>query len=81
MVMLPKEQPAELETDIGAVCCEPNTTLLLQDPLNHSTYDPSKTLSRSIGSLRQGDTVLAEKHGPDGRGNFFLVKVTCVMFF
>ena len=44
-------------------------------------YDPSKTLSRSIGSLRQGDTVLAEKHGPDGRSYFFLATVTCVMLF
>ena len=65
MAMLPKEQPAELETEIGAACLGPNTALLLQDPLNHSTYDPRKTLSRSIGSLRQGDTVLAEKYGPD----------------
>ena len=52
-----------------AVCFEPNTALLLQDPLNHATYDPGKTLSRSIESLNYGDTVLAEKHGPDGRGN------------
>jgi len=77
----PREHPVEQETDIGAACFEPNTSLLLQDPLNHATYDPGKTLSRSIGSLKYGDTVLAEKHGPDGRGNFSLAKITCVMTF
>jgi len=81
MAMLPREHPVDLATETGAPCFEPNTALLLQDPLNHVTYDPGKTLSRSIGSLKQGDTVLAEKHGPDGRGNFSLAKVTCVMTF
>jgi len=81
VAILPREHPVELGTEIGAACLESNTALLLQDPLNHSTYDPSKTLTSSIGSLRQGDTVLAEKHGPDGRGNFFLATATCVMLF
>ena len=81
MAMLPREHPVEPKTERGAACFEPNTALLLQDPLNHDTYDPGKVLSRSIGSLKHGDTVLAEKHGPDGRGNFFLAKVTCVMLF
>jgi len=77
MAMLPREHPV----DLGASCFEPNTGLLLQDPLNHDTYVPGKTLSRSIGSLKHGDEVLAERHGPDGRGNFFLAKITCVMLF
>jgi len=81
MAMLPRELPEELGTEIGAACFEPNTSLLLQNPLNHATYDPGKTLSRSVGSLKYGDTVLAEKHGPDGQGNFFLAKITCVMIF
>jgi len=72
----------EPETEIGAACFEPSTALLLQNPLNHDTYDPGKALSRPIGSLKHGDTVLAEKHGSDGRGTFFyLAKVTCVMLF
>ena len=62
---LPREHPVEPATGIGAACFEPNTALLLQDPLNHDTYDPGKTLSRSIGSLKHRDSVLAEKHGPD----------------
>jgi len=81
MAMLPREYPVELAIEFWAACFEPNTALLLQDPLNHDTYDPGKTLSRSIGSLKHGDTVLAKKHGPDGRGNFFLAKVTCVTLF
>jgi len=82
MATLPREHPVEPATGIGAACFEPNTALLLQDPLNHDdTYDPGETLSRPIGSLKYGDTVLAEKHGPDGRSNFFLAKVTCVMLF
>jgi len=81
MATLPREHPVEPETEIWAACFEPNTALLLQDPLNHDTYDPGKKLSRSIGSLQHGDTVLAEKHGPDGRGRLFLAKVTCVMLF
>jgi len=78
---LPEEHPVEPGTEIWAACFEPNTALLLQDPLNHDTYDPGETLSRPIGSLRYGDTVLAEKHGPDGRSKFFLAKVACVMLF
>jgi len=81
MAMLPREYPVELAIEFWAACFEPNTALLLQDPLNHDTYDPGKTLSRSIGSLKHRDSVLAEKHGPDGRGNFSLAKVTCVMTF
>jgi len=78
---LPEEHPVELGTEIGAACFESHTALLLQDPLNHDTYDPGETLSRPIGSLRYGDTVLAEKHGPDGRSKFFLAEVACVMLF
>jgi len=82
MATFPREHPVEPETEIGAACFEPSTALLLQDPLNHDTYDPGKTLSRPIGSMKHGDTVLAEKHRPDGRGFFFyLAKVTCVMLF
>jgi len=73
--------PEELGMEIGAACFEPHTALLLQDPLNHDTYDPGETLSRPIGSLRYGDTVLAEEHLPDGRSKFFLAKVACVMLF
>jgi len=65
MAMLPRERPVHLFTYLWAACFEPNTALLLQDPLNHDTYDPGKTLSRSIGSLKHRDSVLAEKHGPD----------------
>jgi len=74
--MLPRELPEELGTEIGAACFGPNTSLLLQDPLNQATYETGKILSRSIGSLKYGDTFLAEKHGPDGLGKFFLAKVT-----
>jgi len=73
--------PEEPGTEIGAACFEPHTALLLQDPLNHDTYDPGETLSRPIRSLRYEDTVLAEKQGPDGRSKFFLAKVVCVMLF
>jgi len=81
MAMLLREHPVEQETETGAAFFEPNTALLLQDPLNYVTYDLGKTLSRSIGSLKLGGTVLAEKYGPDGRGNFSLAKITCVMTF
>jgi len=73
--------PEDLGTEIGAACFEPHTALLLQDPLNHDTYDPGETLSRPIASLRYGDTVLAEKQGPDGRSKFFLANVVCVILF
>jgi hypothetical protein len=53
-----REHPAEPETEIGAACFEPSTALLLQDPLNHDTYDPGQALSRPIGSLKFADTVL-----------------------
>ena len=79
---VPREDPGESETEIGAACFEPSTTLLLQDPLNQDTYDPGQALSRPIGSMTYGDTVLAERHGTDGRGPcFFLAKVICVMLF
>jgi len=78
---LPEEQPLEPESEIGAACIEPHTALLLQDPLNHDTYDPRKTLSRPIGAMSYGNKVLAEKQGPDGRSQFFLAKIACVMLF
>ena len=78
----PREEPGESETEIGAACFEPSTTLLLQDPLKQDTYDPGQALSRPIGTMTYGDTVLAERHGTDGRGPcFFLAKVICVMLF
>jgi len=81
MGMLPRELPAELETEVGAACFGPNTALLIQNPLNLATHVPVETLTRPIGWLKQGDTVLAEKHGPDGQGKFFLTQVKCVMTF
>jgi len=79
--MLPEEHPLEPESEIGAACFEPHTALLLQDPLNHDTYDPGKALSRPIGEIGYGNIVLAEKQGTDGRSKVFLAKVTCVMLF
>ena len=77
-----REHTEEPETEIGSVCFEPSTALLLQDPLNQDTYDPGQALSRPIGSLQYGDTFLAERHGSDGQGTFsYLSKVTCVMLF
>jgi len=73
--------PEEPGTEIRAACFEPHTALLLQDPLNHNTYDPGETLSRPIGSMSYGNTVLAEKQGPDGRSKIFLAKVVCMMLF
>jgi len=77
MGMLPREPPVELGTENGAACFGPNTALLIQDPLNLTTH----ALTRLIGSLQHGDTVLAERHGPDGRGKFFSATVKCVMTF
>jgi len=35
-----------------------------------------------IGQMRFGDTVLAERRGPTGKGSvLYLAKVTCVMYF
>ena len=82
MTTVPREDPVEMETEIGTACFEPSTALLLQDPLNQDTYDPCQALSRPIGSMTYGNTVLAERHGSDGRGPcFFLAKVICVMLF
>jgi len=79
-VML-RELPVELEMEAGAACFGPHTALLIQDPLNFATHAPVETFTRPIGWLKQGDTVLAEKHGPERRGKFFLAKVKCVMTF
>jgi len=77
-----REHPAEPETEIGAACFKPGTALLLQNPLNQDTYDPDQALSRPMGSMKYGDTVLAERHGSNGQGTYFyLAKVTCVMLF
>jgi len=64
----------ELTMENGAACFGPNTALLTQDPLNWAAHVPVDKLTRLIGSLKKGDTVLAEKHG-----QFFLAKVQCVM--
>jgi len=56
-------------TQTGAACFEPNTALLLQSPLNHGTYDADQSLSRPIDQMKFGDTVLAERRGPNGRGS------------
>ena len=76
IVILPEKHPLEPEAEMGADCFEPHTALLLQDPLNHDTYDPGKALSRPIGAIGYGNIVLAEKQGMDGRSKFFLAKVT-----
>jgi len=49
IVILPEKHPQKPESEIGAACFGPHTALLLQDPLNHDTYDPGKALSRPIG--------------------------------
>jgi len=66
-----REHPAEPETEIGAACFEPGTALLLQNPLNQDTYDPDQALSRPIGSMKYGDTALAERHGSYGQCTYF----------
>jgi len=58
--MVPKTPLVELETENGAACFGPNTALLIQDPLNWTTHAPVETLTRPIGSLKYGDTVLAD---------------------
>jgi len=80
-VRLLGKHPLKPVSEIGAACFRPHTALLLQDPLNHDTYDPGKALSRPIGEIGYGNIVLAEKQGMDGRSKFFLAKVTCVMLF
>ena len=77
-----RDHVVELGSETGAACFEPGTALLLQNPLDQDTYDPDQALSRPIGSMKYGDTVLAERQGSRGRGTFsYLAKVTCVMFF
>jgi len=66
----------ELTMENGAACFGPNTALLIQDPLNWAAHVPVDKLTRPIGSLKKGDTVLAEKDG-----KFFLARVKCVMTF
>jgi len=68
--------PAEPKIEDGAACFGPNTALLIQDPLNWAAHVLVDKLTRPIGSLKKGDTVLAEKHG-----KFFLARVKCVMTF
>ena len=68
--------PAELKMEDGAACFGPNTALLIQDPLNWAAHVPVDKLTRPIGSLKKGDTVLAEKHG-----KFFVARIKCVMTF
>jgi len=84
----PREHVAGLDaetrhlTKIGVACFEPGTALLLQNPLNHDTYDPDQALSRPIGQMKFRDTVLAERLGSRGQDNvFYLARVTCVMSF
>jgi len=60
----------------GAACFGPNTALLIQDPLNWAAHVPVDKLTRPIGFLKKGDTVLAEKHG-----KFFVARIKCVMTF
>jgi len=74
--MLPRTTLAELQTENGAACFGPNTALLIQDPLDWTAHAPVETLTLPIGSLKYGDTVLAENHG-----QFFSAKVKCVMTF
>jgi len=77
-----RDHVAEPGSEIGTAYFEPGTPLLLQNPLNQDTYDPDQALSRPIGSMKYGDTVLAEIQGPSGWGTFFyLARVTCVIFF
>ena len=74
--MTPSSTPAEWITTEGAACFGPNTALLGQDPLNWAAHVPADELTRPIGSLKKGDTILAEKHG-----KFFVARITCVMTF
>ena len=67
---------AELKLGSGAACFGPNTALFTQDPSNWAAHVPVYKLTRSIGSLKYGDSVLAEKNG-----QLFPAKVHCVMTF
>jgi len=62
MGTLPRTPLVEPEMENGAACFGPNTALLIQDPFNWTAHAPVETLTRPIGSLKYGDTVLAEKH-------------------
>ena len=76
MGTIPSLASAERLTTEGAACFGPNTALLGQDPLHWAARVPADELTRPIGSLKKGDTVLAEK-----QGKFFEAKIACVMTF
>jgi len=77
-----RDHAAEWGVQAGAACFEPDTALLLQNPLDQDTYNPDQALSRPIDQMKCGDTILAERLGVRGQGSFFyLARITCVMFF
>jgi len=82
---LPTQQidpsPAEPDTETGAACFGPQTLLLVQNPMNQSTYDSRISLTRPIERIGQGSMVLAEKQDSKGRSIFFPARVMCLMMF
>ena len=76
MGTIPSLGPAEGLTTEGAACFGPNTALLGQDPLHWAAHISADALTRTIGSLQKGDTVLAER-----QGKFFEAQIICVMTF
>ena len=75
-----RDHAAEWGIQTGPACFEPDTALLLQNPLDQDTYDPDQALSRPIGQMKCGGTILAERRGVGGQGSL-LAKITCVMSF
>ena len=51
----PRDHAGEGGTQTGSACFEPDTALLLQNPLDHDTYDPDQELSRPIRQMKCGD--------------------------
>jgi hypothetical protein len=82
---LPTQQidpsPEEPGTENGAACFGPQTLLLVQNPMNQSTYDSRTSLTRPIERIGQGSMVLAEKQDSKGRSILFPARVTCLMMF
>jgi len=73
--------PAEPGTATGAACFGPQMLLLVQNPMNPSTYDSRTPLTRPIEKIGQGCMVLAEKQDSIGRSIFFPARVMCLMMF
>jgi len=73
--------PEEPGTETGAACFGPQTLLLVQNPMNQTTYDSGKALTRPIERIGHGSLVLAEKQDTKGKSIFFLARVMCMMIF